>query len=278
MSKLYVLGDSWSWGWDTPSRKTGNYRQFETNMCTVLAQKLGLELVNISCPGNSFPQITQEFFRRIACNLKPDDVVFMCIPPDIRWHRAIPPGSNADKPKPWASSTDNEDTCSVLFGTNGAQFNPKLVRPNHILQSDDMNSLELEILQNHSNMYWFKYHTSLFLTALSNWTKVHNINFFAQHNYGSFENLCEFADTSILLDPEHSMWEWLGLPKHHLLADSNQDGPNAIVIGEDFPNVYQQMQQVLLCPDGEQIDWHPNQQSHIDIGNKLYELCNQRLG
>lgn len=277
MGRLYVLGDSWSWGWNTPSRKTGNHRQFETNMCTVLADKLGLELHNYSSPGNSFPQITQEFFRRIACNLTPKDMVFICIPPDIRWHRAIPKGFNADKPKPWASEIDNEDTHSVLFGTNGSQFNPKTVRPDHVMHAEALGTLELELMQNNFNMYWFKYHTSLFLTALSNWKKIHNINLFAQHNYGSLDNLCEFADTSVLLDPEHSMWEWMGMPKHSLLDDYNQDGPNALVV-EDFQNIFTEMQKVLLCPDGEEIDWHPNQQSQIHIGNKLYELCNQRMG
>ena len=272
-NKLYALGDSWSWGWNTPSSKTGNNRQFQTNMCTVLASKLGLELINSSSPGNSFPQITQQFFRRITGVLKPGDVVFMCIPPDIRWHRAIDPGANANRKHMWwANEHDNEDTCSTLFGTNGSQFNNKLVRPNHILNDEAVGALELEIWQNASNMYWFKYHTSLFLTALSNWTKIHNVNFFAQHNYGSLDDLCDFADTSVILDPEHSMWEWMGLPKHNLLESLNQDGPNAPALGVDLSDIYQKMQEVLLCPDGDNIDWHPNQQSQKDIGNKLYEL------
>lgn len=281
MSKLYVLGDSWSWGWNQPHKKTGCFRAFETNMSTVLADKLGLELVNDSCPGNSFPQITQQFFRRISQHLTPTDVVFFCIPPDIRWHNAIAPGYNVGKQRRWSEDEDaDEDTISVLFNTNGSQFNPKMVRPNHILNPESVNTLELEVMQNNFNMYWFKYHTSMQLTALSTWAKVNNANVFAQHNYGSLSDLCDFTDSSIVLDIDNSMWQWLGLPAHNLLEDANQDGPNAVIFGEDvFHAEYQLFATKLLQQwDSDGIDWHPNHGSQIEIGNKLYELCNERMG
>ena len=281
MSKLYVLGDSWSWGWNTPSPKNNHHRSFKQNMSRVLADRLGLELVNDSLPGNSFPQITQQFFRRVSQHLTPTDVVFLCVPPDIRWHCAVVPGSNKGKGRRWSEQADaDEDTTSVLFGTNGAQYNERLVRPNHILQKEALSTLELEILQQNHNLYWFKYHTSMQLTALSSWAKLHHANVFAQHNYGSLDDLCDFADTSIVLDPEHSMWEWMGLPKHELLASANQDGINAVVLGDEtFHASYMKMADKLLhSADGAGLDWHPNRQSQMDIGNKLYELCNQRMG
>lgn len=283
MSKLYVLGDSWSWGWNSPHLKTGAFRSFRKNMCTVLAEGLGLELINDSQPGNSFPQITQHFFRRVSQHLTPTDVVFICVPPDIRWHRAIPPGFNSDKSVRWAQDADaDEDTTSTLFGSDGCMFDERIVSAGKPFDPEALGTLELALMQNNFNMYWFKYHTSMQLTALSTWAKVNNANVFAQHNYGTLDNLCDFTDASIVLDPAHSMWEWMGLPKHEMLDDSKQDGPNANVIDnlenasmkENYPLMYEKL---LVDPSGG-LDWHPNKQSQLEIGNKLYELCNQRMG
>lgn len=273
MAKLYSLGDSWAWGWSGFDYKKNVARHpFTQKYSQILADKLGLELINWTCPGNSFPQITQHFFRRVAPIVQPEDVVFITLPPDIRWHKAVPENfhiTNNATHYPW-SNQDSEDTMSMLFG-NGA-FNHRAVEAS-------LDQLESEVIQNNFNPYWFKYNTSLQLTAITTYSKVNNVKTFIQHNYGDLQDLLEVTDYDCVLDTQHSMWEWIGLPKLKSMLSLDHDGPREETLTDDvqLSDIRQIMMERLLI-DGESFDWHPNKLSHQIIGDKLYELCNQRMG
>lgn len=280
MAKLYCLGDSWGWGWAGTDKRGNHLPPFVNNYCQVLATKLGLELVNYSRPGNSFPQITQQFFRRLAPVLQPDDVVFFTIPPDVRWHRAIPRGLNGtDNQYGWE---DDEDTISTLYYRG--EFFEKLVAPGNVIGDDTFCYLESEIAQNNFNPYWFKYNTSLQLIAITYYCESKNITCAMQHNYGNLDDLLWAAPKDLLLDEKHSMWEWLGLPplKNTLDFDVvDGDGPNQSALPEGMTmRDLQQMfvEKLLMQAEGGGIDWHPNAESHKHIGGILYDKLSKRMG
>ena len=242
----------------------------------MLFRSLHKQLVNLALPGNSFPQITQQFFRRIAPELEQGDVVMITVPPDMRWHKAVPTDfhqTGVEDNYPW-SLLDNEDTISMMFDSGVVQYNTKF-------NLDMMGQLESELAQNNYNPYWFKYNTSLQLIALSAYSKLNNINLFVQHNYGTLDDLLAVTDTDCVLDVHHSMWEWLGLPEMKNMLDITEvksDGPRgeSLSVSNLYP-IRDQMRNRLI-PDGESFDWHPNQSSHRLIGEKLYELCKERMG
>ncbi len=279
MAKLYALGDSWAWGWSGWNYKVQKARPpYKYCYVQILADSLNKELVNYSVPGNSFPQITQHFFRRIAPILEAGDVVFLTVPPDMRWHKAVPVNNHnttGDLSYPWRA-LDDEDTVSMLFKRGVSEPEKLLKNPEIYLES-----LESELVQNSYNPYWFKYNTSLQIIALTAYSKQHNINLFMQHNYGTLNDLLEVTDFDCVLDQHQSMWEWLGLPEMKNMLDITEvksDGPRgeSLSVSNLYP-IRDQMRNRLI-PDGESFDWHPNQSSHRLIGEKLYEICNQRMG
>lgn len=275
-NKLYSLGDSWAWGWAGSDYVNKCAKEpYKNCYAQILADRLHKQLVNLALPANSFPQITQQFFRRIAPELEPGDVVLLTVPPDMRWHKAVPTDfhvTGVENRYPW-SLLDSEDTISMLFDRGEAQY-----LTNFNLEM--MGQLESELAQNNYNPYWFKYNTSLQLIALSAYSKLNNINLFVQHNYGTLDDLLAVTDTDCVLDVHHSMWEWIGLPPLKNMLDITQviaDGPRQEAMTVDMWEIRELMRDTLI-PDGESFDWHPNENSHRIIGEKLYELCNQRMG
>ena len=280
MSKLYCLGDSWTWGWAGAEEDGTHLKPFVNNYCHVLATKLQLELVNYGRPGNSFPQITQQFFRRIAPILKKGDVVFLTIPPDVRWHRAIPMGLNGcANDYEW---DDDEDTISTMY--YHSEVSHKLVSPGSIISDETFDYLESELAQNNYNPYWFKYNTSLQLIAITYYCEANNITCALQHNYGHLDDLLWATPTHLLLDEKHSMWEWMGLPqlKNQLdFTEVDGDGPNqsSLPEGTTMRDLQQLCEEKLLMQAvGGGIDWHPNASSHKQIGEILYDKLSKRMG
>jgi len=281
MAKLYCLGDSWSFGWAGHDEVNNVHKKpFVKNYCYVLASKLQLELVNFSLPGNSFPQITQQFFRRVAPILQKGDVVFFTIPPDVRWHRAVPKGFNVDNNGfGWH---DDEDTISTLYCHS--EISHKMIAPGSIITDDTFCYLESEIAQNNHNPYWFKYNTSLQLIAITHYCDAKNITCALQHNYGNLDDLLWATPTHLLLDKNHSMWEWMGLPQLRNLLDFREvdgDGPNESALPEGWTMFdLQQLceEKLLMQADGGGIDWHPNASSHKQIGEILYDKLSERMG
>lgn len=280
MAKLYCLGDSWGWGWAGADIKGNHLKPFVNNYCQVLATKLHLTLVNYSRPGNSFPQITQHFFRRVAPVLQKNDVVFFTVPPDVRWHRAVPKGLNGTNDYPW---DDNEDTISTLY-YRGGMFSEKLVAPGSIITDDTFCYLESVIAENNHNPYWFKYNTSLQLIAITHYCDANNITCAMQHNYGNLDDLLWATPKHLLLDERHSMWEWLGLPQMRNTMDFTEvdgDGPNESSLPEgwamkDLQQAFKE--KLLMQAEGGGIDWHPNASSHKQIGEILYDKFSERMG
>ena len=281
MAKLYALGDSWGWGWSGYNyEKDEPLPPYRHCSAQILADKLGKVLVNYSMPGNSFPQLTQQFFRRVAPKLLTNDMVFMTIPPDMRWHKCVPVdnhqfnGVNTSH-YPWGKEYD-EDTISMLFA--GGVSNPGIITKDPEIFA---HTLESELVQNNYNPYWFKYNTSLQIIALTAYCKLNNVKLFMQHNYGTLGNLLEVTDLDYVLDQHNSMWEWIGLPGMKNMLDITEvqcDGPRTenLEINDLYP--IRDLMREKLIPDGEGIDWHPNQSSHRLIGEKLYELCKERMG
>lgn len=281
MAKLYCLGDSWGWGWAGADKNGVHLPPFVKNYCYVLASKLQLELINLSRPGNSFPQITQHFFRRVAPILKKGDVVFFTIPPDVRWHRAVPRGLNGCNNNNYEWD-DDEDTISTMYYQGS--FAEKIVAPGHIITDDTFAFLESEIVQNNHNPYWFKYNTSLQLIAITYYCDANNITCALQHNYGHLDDLLWATPTHLLLDENHSMWEWLGLPQLRNTLDFDEvdgDGPNQSALPESWTMKDLQQactEKLLMQAEGGGIDWHPNASSHQQIGEILYDKLSKRMG
>lgn len=234
-SKLWVVGDSWSYGWSGTDRN-GTPTAFTHNMCTVLSRKLLMTVHNHSRPGASIGQITNLFLTHVLHNIAPGDVVFICAPPDSRFHTVDHTG--------WVNT-------ALACQDNGAEYLLSLIKHND-------NSTTV-----------FKWHFAMFCQLMYDAAVSKGAQCYVQHNYGALPTEFPWLREDIFLDTETSMWQWLGLPAN-LTFLHDDDGPSAKDLDREFAK-----KQLLTDRNGN-LDLHPSQANQLYIGERLADLIHQR--
>jgi hypothetical protein len=267
MATLWAYGDSWAWGWAGMKHFGSSVRNppFRNCYVNVVARKLGAQVTNRAYPGDSFGHQLSIFYDD-SIQIQPGDYVFFTLPPDSRWY-TTDYGNREIRPIMFYDSHGNPTQRSREFFT---------------------------FIDN--NLYWFVYHINMFITGITTWCKANNVYCIIQHNYGKLD-LLPWCDTSAIMDVEHSMWNWLGIPEVETLHKV-QNGPNAEdpvkhlqpkmgdgTLTDDereyFEQTQLQMKKVLITDPrdpGANPDLHPNEESHKLIGKKIYELFQKRMG
>lgn len=209
MSTLWCVGDSWSAGWAGAS-PTGEPRYFSHTMCTELAQRLELECVNFSVAGASIGHIVDIYMRRVSTNIKQGDTVFLCAPPDSRYHRLD----------------------LGMISTAG-------------IHNPAGQEYLLDLLKHNGNdTTWFKWHYAVFSRLIYTDAISKGAECYVQHNYGTIPDFSWF-DQGIFLS-NNSMWEWIGLPPIETFMVGD-DGPNGEHLSEYMEIAHREL---CHMPDG----------------------------
>lgn len=251
MSKLWSFGDSWAYGWagqDIPA--------FTDNYINLLGEKLGCaEVENLARPGLGLGIITEVFMSN-SPRIEKNDIVIITLPPDSRWY--------SPKQEILPDYPSNMATISI---SGAGPTSEKYAKFLDLIDYD---------------LYWFEYHNSLFVTAIADACERIGCECLMQHNYGML-NLLPWTNDRFILDKNHSMWEWLGLPALDTFQRIEQEDGLAlgdIILSETLTELEKEQIMLLvenaILKDQETGGWdlHPNLNSHKQIAEKIYELRN----
>ena len=164
---LWVFGDSWAQGWNL-GKKDRTFAQH-------LNKRLKVNLYNRGRLGSSLGLILN-FITKDLPNFKKGDLVFVIIPPDVRWYVK--------------RYTDDE------FQAIG--------------RDHDEYEKYIEIMKLDNE--WFRYHHNLFIYTIQKLLTDVEVKFVLAHNYGQIELLPEFEnliDKNLFLDFDRSLMKIL---------------------------------------------------------------------
>jgi hypothetical protein len=229
MGRIVSFGDSWTYGYELPHPDKENYT-------FLLGEKCGLPIKNYGSNGHSLSVITSIIFQ--SYSPLPDDIVLVCIPPDIRWM--------------------DED--------NHGLFLPLFTLYDHIDDLENFNPQDtlgkqykffMEVMVNFKN--WAPYHQLLHLFSIQSYLKSLNLSYLFFTNYGYIDFNFNFEGK---IDKTHLLSDSLttilnGKDSHLKPSHLNTDGPEDwrdIFVGEYFKGN----------------DTHPNKKGHKIIADIIY--------
>lgn len=248
MSTFWCVGDSWSAGW--AGETTDNVRRFFSHtMVHQAAKELGYTSVqNRSVPSASIGMITDIFLHDVYPNIQPGDVVFICAPPDCRFHQSLD-----------HDSVNSHRVTSASFHDGSANY--------------------LESLLTVNTLSFFRWHYATFCKLIHNSAISKGAECYLQHNYGTLPTDYAWFNRDTFLDPDNSMWEWMGLPEADLFLDWC-DGPQVMHLtqSDEFnpQAVFNIAIEKLIIDRENQIDLHPNRKYHVILGNKIAKMITQK--
>lgn len=240
MAKLWAVGDSWSYGYTPyPSGHPLDDNRYPHAMVEELAHWLELTPINLSRAGSGIGCITEDFFVDVKPNLEPGDVVFVCAPPDIRWHTV--------------NNSDPDDLRMMPLCLPPYEWSPD----NGLIDILKMNDFSL---------YYFTFHYNVFIQSIAATCKSMGVECYVQHNYGD-SPVHDWADAGYYLDPDNSMWNWMGLPDISSMR-MDYDGP---YIDPNSAEYKQLAGKLIYIEEENHYDLHPNEEWQIKIGQMLYQ-------
>lgn len=189
--KVFSFGDSWGYGSELKPK--------EIPFGQIIANNLGVEHINLSKEGMSFPCIMFEIFDH-AKKINEDDVVLIIIPPDIRWY-SMDPAKKFYTVTPFKSTEEEWK--------------------NYVLKKP---------------LEWFIHHHNLFMFSIQSLLKEKKCKYMMAHNYGTLKIVdpyVELIDTSVFLS-DMSLTKLLGSNDWKENYTKDSDGPDIEFTGKYF--------------------------------------------